>query len=109
MARSGADESGGTPTVIAANRLDTGAMVWLGPDDAWVPRVVEATVVIGPEAEAALVRAKLAERANVVIDPTMVEVALVDGRPVPARPRERIRAAGPSVRPDLGYQAGQFR
>ena len=109
MARSGDGESGGTLTVIAANRLDTGAMVWLGRDDAWVPRVADAVAFAGPEAEAAQARAKLAERANRVIDPTPVEVTLEAGRPAPVRPRERIRAQGPSVRPDLGYQAEQVR
>jgi len=92
--------------VVGANRLETGAVVWLGADDAWMALVTEAGVYAGAEAEAALTRAKLAERANLVVDAALVEVALEDGRPVPLRPRERIRALGPSVRTDLGVQAG---
>ena len=94
--------------VVAANRLDTGAVVWLGGDGAWGALVGGAAVYEGAEADAALGRAKLAEGANVVVDPTLIDVTLEDGLPVPLRPRERVRALGPSVRTDLGVQAGQF-
>lgn len=91
---------------ITANRLDSGAVVWLGAGDGWEHRVGQARLFEGAEAEAALERAK-ASAAGVVIDPYLVEVALVEGAPRPIRPREQIRARGPSVRPDLGVQAGQ--
>ena len=93
--------------VITANRLDSGAVVWLGPGDAWGHRIAGAVVFEGGEAEAALGRAKAAVLAGVVVDPYAIEVALVAGLPRPIRPREQIRSLGPSVRADLGVQAGQ--
>lgn len=108
MARSGTDDTGEKCAAIAANRLDTGAMVWLGADGAWHRRFAAAALFPVAEAEAALAAAKHAASARDVIDPGVIEVTTGTGEPVPARPRERIRALGPSVRPDLGYQAGQF-
>ncbi len=98
--------SGDEAKVVSANRLDTGAVVWLAGGDVWVERVDQAAVVSGPAAEAALARAGQAVAAGVVVEPFLVEVVLVGEHPQPLRPRERIRARGPSVRPDLGIQAG---
>ncbi len=100
--------------VITANRLDSGAVVWFGPGDAWGHRIAAATVFETPEqAEAALERAKAAvegggkAEAGEVVEPYLIEVTLVDGAPRPLRPREQIRSLGPSVRADLGVQAGR--
>jgi sulfite reductase (NADPH) hemoprotein beta-component len=103
MARSGEDAK-----VVSANRLDTGAVVWLGNGDDWVARVEDAVVVSGAAAESALARARQSVEAGVVVDPYLVEVEVAAGSGLaqPLRPRERIRARGPSVRPDLGIQAG---
>ena len=90
--------------VVSANRLDTGEVVWLGDDDLWVERVAVAALLRGPAAEAALARTKMAVAAGVVVDPYLVDVDEAGGGPL--RPREQIRARGPSVRPDLGVQAG---
>ena len=89
--------------VVSANRLDTGEVVWLGEGDLWVERVAAATLLRGSAAEAALARAKTAVADGVVVDPYLVDVDEAGGGPL--RPRERIRARGPSVRPDLGVQA----
>jgi hypothetical protein len=40
-----------------------------------------------------------------VLDVDIIDVELVDGAIVPIRLRERIRAAGPTNRADLGKQA----
>ena len=94
--------------VISANRLDSGAVVWFGPGDSWGHGVASATVFELPEqAEAALERAKAAVLAGQVVDVYLVDVVVEDGAPRPIRPREQIRALGPSVRPALGIQAGQ--
>ena len=93
--------------VITANRLDSGAVVWLGPGDAWGHRIASAEVFEGGAAEAALERAKAAVLAGVVVDPYAIEIVRVEGAPRPVRPREQIRSLGPSVRADLGIQAGQ--
>ncbi len=97
-------DGGRTAQVVSANRLDTGAVVWLGHDGSWVAPVAAAAVVEGAEAENALARAKDSERSHVVVDAFLVDVVIEDGFPRPVRPRERIRSRGPSVRPDLGYQ-----
>ncbi|MEI6985867.1 MAG: DUF2849 domain-containing protein [Rhodospirillaceae bacterium] len=94
---------GGKLEIITANRLDTGAVVWFGGEAGWVDRVGEAAV-LAPGGHA-LADAKASERANMVVDVAMIEAMLEDGRPVPVGLRERIRALGPTVRPDLGYQA----
>ena len=40
-----------------------------------------------------------------MVDVNLIDVDLVDGEIVPLRLRERIRAAGPTNRTDLGKQA----
>jgi hypothetical protein len=40
-----------------------------------------------------------------VVDVNLIDVEVVDGEIVPQRLRERIRAAGPTNRVDLGKQA----
>ncbi len=101
MARSGEEAK-----VVSANRLDTGVVVWLGDGNVWVERVEAAVPLSGPAADAALALARQSVEARVVVEPYLVEVTVVGGHPQPLRPRERIRALGPSVRPDLGIQAG---
>ncbi len=94
--------------VITANRLDSGAVVWFGPGDSWAHRIAAATIFErAEEAEAALERAKAAAAAGVVVEPYLIEVVRGDDRVRPLRPRELIRSLGPSVRADLGIQAGQ--
>ena len=91
--------------VISANRLDSGAVVWLGADGGWQHRIGAAALFTTEEADAALQRAQAA--ASGIVEPYLVDVALVEGVPMPLRPREQIRSRGPSVRPDLGMQAGR--
>ncbi len=87
--------------MLTANRLIDGVVLyWRG--GGWVEALVEAEVFADPEAgEAALAAAKDFVTRNVVVNPYLFEVK--DGRPVSER--EIIRAAGPSVRHDLGKQA----
>ena len=49
------------------------------------------------EAAGLLAAAKQAEADNIVIDPYLIPVELVDGRRTPTEYREYIRAHGPSV------------
>lgn len=87
--------------VLTANRLIDGAVLyWQG--GAWVEALAEAEIFDAPAAAAAaLAAAADFVAANAVVAPYLFEVR--DGRPVKAR--EAVRAAGPSVRPDLGKQA----
>ena len=91
---------------ISANRLLDGIVVFVGPDRHWVDQLSAASLFpTKGEAEAALERARLDERKNVVIDPYIFNVRGDAGAPAADHIREAIRAAGPSVRRDHGKQA----
>jgi hypothetical protein len=88
--------------LLTANRLIDGRVLyWRG--GGWVEDLAEAEgFADAAVAEAALSAAKDFVARNLVVNPYLFEVK--DGRPV--KEREIIRAAGPSVRTDLGKQAG---
>ena len=54
---------------------------------------------------AALARAKEDEMQNLIVEPYAVAVEIRNGHVVPKALREAIRAAGPTIRRDLGKQA----
>ena len=90
-----------TYKVLTANRLADGLVVYLC-SEGWTDRVVEARKAHDDDAIAALENAgRTAVGRNEVADAWLIDVD--DGGIV--RWRERIRAAGPTVRPDLGTQA----
>ena len=93
--------------ILTANRLTDGEAVWfasrwqLGRDASR-----NAEVASDKEAEARLQAIGDAAYANnEVVDVNLIDVDLVGGEIVPSRLRERIRAAGPTNRTDLGKQA----
>jgi hypothetical protein len=91
---------------ITANHLIDGQVVYLREDDQWSPRIQEAIVADTDElAKTLLELAKRAVVKRLVVDPYLFAVDVEDGRIRPLGQREQIRAAGPSVRTDLGYQA----
>ncbi len=93
--------------VLTANRLGDGIVVFLGAEGGWDERL-EALVPIRDEATLSqrTARAEDDAAANRVVDPYVIDVAADDrGRLHPLRLREAIRAAGPTVRLDLGKQA----
>lgn len=92
--------------ILTANRLIDGEAVWLAPDHSWIETLDGAEIARDKDAEARL-EAIGAEaiRNNRVVDVNLIDVDLVDGAIVPVRLRERIRAAGPTNRVDLGKQA----
>jgi Protein of unknown function (DUF2849) len=92
--------------IVTANRLRDGAVVYLGPG----PGLVEALeaawrLSTKHEVEAALAEAARYVARQVVVNPYPIEVAETGGGLKPVRMREIIRAAGPTVRHDLGKQA----
>ena len=92
--------------LLAANRLIDGIAVWLGPDGNWAEDISEAEIARDKEGEARL--QKLGQEAaakNLVVDLELIDVEIVDGALRPLRLRERIRAMGPSIHPELGKQA----
>lgn len=92
--------------ILTANRLVDGEAVWLAADHSWAETIAHADVAANPDAEARM-EAIGAQgiAANLVVDANFVDVEMVDGKAVPIRLRERIRAAGPTNRRDLGKQA----
>jgi hypothetical protein len=95
-----------TLQAITANRLIDGQVVYLREDDQWSPRIQEAIVADTDElAKTLLELAKRAVGKRLVVDPYLFAVAVEHDRIRPLGQREQIRAAGPSVRTDLGYQA----
>jgi len=89
--------------VLTANRLSDGEVVYLAPDGAWVEAIAAAQVVTGPDAVTALATGQAAERDLKIVHAYLFDIT-PDRRPV--KMREIIRAAGPTVRRDLGKQAG---
>jgi hypothetical protein len=91
--------------VLTANRLTDGEAVWFA-DGAWAETIGPADVVGDKDGEARLEAiGKAAYENNEVVDVNLIDVEVVDGEIVPQRLRERIRAAGPTNRVDLGKQA----
>jgi hypothetical protein len=92
-------------SVLTANRLHDGIVVFLAADGAWVERIDGAAVARSPEeAQALEARGARDFAGNLVVEPYLAEVREIGGRLVPVRARERVRIAGPSVLGDVpGY------
>lgn len=87
---------------ITGNRLADGAVVYLAHDNSWTERLRDAAAFADDHAEPALAaaRARVREIAGVYL------IEIEDGRAAGREAlRETIRAAGPTVRRDLGRQA----
>jgi len=94
------------PDVITANRLTDGVVVFQTAGDGWTEDFNRAAVLPDPQATAgALKRAKQDEANNIVVDAYAVVVEERNGHLAPKALREAIRAAGPTIRRDLGKQA----
>lgn len=92
--------------VLTANRLTDGIAVWLGANGQWIETLDTALIARHQEAADALEDAgKAAFNTNLVVDVDLIDVEEIDGEIYPIRLRERIRAAGPSIRTDLGKQS----
>ena len=82
-------------SVLTANRLVDGAVVFLDPHDRWSARFADARRLADDgEESAALARGQAAVAACEVVEPYLVALG-EDGKP--AHLRERIRADGPTV------------
>jgi len=91
--------------VLTANRLVEGDVVFWGAGG-WQMVIDQAVIVESEEAARLLERAGQGTvEANIVVEPYLIDVTRQSDRIVPVHYRERIRAAGPTVRADLGKQA----
>jgi hypothetical protein len=94
--------SEGLQKALTANRLSDGEVVFGGPGG-WVERFSQATLYAdAAEAEALLEAAK--GQGTTVVDPYLIDVSLESGQPVPTAFRERVRALGPTIHPEMGKQ-----
>lgn len=95
-----------TLQAITANRLRDGQVVYLREDDSWSEHIQDSIVADTDELATTLL--ELGSRAveqHIIVDPYLFAVSVENGAIRPLSRREEIRAAGPSVRTDLGYQA----
>ncbi len=93
--------------VLTANRLSDGIAVWYA-DGGWAETVGHADTAHDKAAEDRLEAIGAAAAANnEVLDVNVIDVTIVDGLVEPVRLREKIRAAGPTIHPDLGKQAAR--
>ena len=88
--------------VLTANRLSDGEVVYLAADGVWAESIAAAQVVTAADSDAALATGQAAERDLKIVHAYLFDIT-PDRRPV--KMREIIRAAGPTVRRDLGKQA----
>jgi hypothetical protein len=92
--------------ILTANRLTDGEALWFTANHGWAETITNSEVARDKEGEARLEAiGNAAYLNNEVVDVNLIDVDLVCGEIVPSRLRERIRAAGPTNRNDLGKQA----
>ncbi len=93
---------------VTANRLLDGEVVYLTLAREWSPLLDDCCVVADADAGAELLAAAAKSvQDRLVLDPYLFDIKVDDGAISPMSRREIIRAAGPSVRPDLGRQPVQ--
>jgi len=93
------------PQMLTANCLRQGDVLYWKAGG-WTPNFAEGEVLHDPAtAEAALEAAKKFVTDNRVVSPYLFEVREQNGKIRPLKEREIVRAAGPSIRTDLGKQA----
>ena len=97
-----------SPQVITANRLKDGDVVYLTPENKWSEKIDDAIVARSDEDIAAFMTiAKQAIKDLEIIDPYEFDVEHSGKELKPISMREIIRAAGPTIRRDLGKQASK--
>jgi hypothetical protein len=98
-----------TIQIFNANDILSGRVVYLTKDGGWSEQIADAVTFETPEDEARLKQiAEAAFEARQVVDVVPIDVSVENGSIRPLVYRERVRAQGPSVRTDLGKQAGNF-
>ena len=91
---------------VTANRLSDGEVVfWADREEGspWVEAFSAATL-FNDKAHADAVAEIAKAQVTTVVDPYPIDVSLADGVPVPISYRERVRALGPPIHPDMGKQ-----
>jgi sulfite reductase (NADPH) hemoprotein beta-component len=95
-------------SIVTANRLTDGVVVWLDPAQEWTERLDAAAVLGDDILQIVLEQVRNRDR-DIAVDIRDIPVDVIEGRPAPKARRERLRAAGPSVRDDLAGAAPEDR
>lgn len=92
------------PSVITANRLTDGVVVYLAPDGSWTERLEDARLAkTEDEVKALEAEATEAVRKRLVVATYPMDVALHDGAVDPISVREKIRAMHRTTLTEDGY------
>ncbi len=94
------------PVVVTANRLADGAVIYRTSDGRWTTELAAAAVVTTSEAATALLAGARADLR--IVDCYVAPVELGAAGPRPGNLRERIRAAGPTIRLPGEAEAGKL-
>jgi hypothetical protein len=86
--------------IVTGNDLETGDVVWWA-GDGWSRHVADA-VDAGSDGETIAATEEAARRVNA---PYVIDAVATPDGPRPGHIKDRIRASGPTVRPDLGIRA----
>jgi uncharacterized protein DUF2849 len=86
---------------LTGNRLADGEAVFLGHAGDWVPRFADAELFEDDEAALAA-EAHAKTQITVVVDPYLIDVIASDDAWAPLSFRERVRALGPTNKPEHG-------
>jgi hypothetical protein len=104
MTRAMAQQNHGSQ-MLTANRLVDGDVLYR-KGTGWVLSLADGDIYDEAGAATALAAAQAETIQNIFVAPYLFEVRVADGIITPVKEREIIRAAGPTVRMDLGKQAG---
>jgi hypothetical protein len=85
---------------LTGNRLDDGEAIFLG-ENGWAPRFADARL-FDDEASALAAEAHAKTQQTVVVDPYLIDVIPSEGGYAPLSFRERVRALGPTNKPEHG-------
>lgn len=88
-------------SVVTANRLLDGRIVWLGADGEWKTLIQDAEPYANSAIEDVLKRCNAHAQQEALVGIYGVQVTRTASGLRPVTSRERIRAAGPTVHPDF--------
>jgi hypothetical protein len=86
---------------LTGNLLDDGEAVFLGHDGQWAARFADAEL-FGDDDAALAAEARAKTQIAVVVDPYLIDVIASDNGHAPLSYRERVRALGPTNKPEHG-------
>ena len=89
--------------LVTGNRLRDGAVVYFVGGGRWSPAIDEARLVADDAGAALLAEAQAGPVPLPAVGPMLIEAVEAAGHTRPVSPRERIRAAGPTIGPMTGW------